>query len=177
MIVAIIACTASNNVIGYENTIPWYIPQDLTYFKNKTLYSPCIMGKNTFLSLKQPLKNRLNIVISSTLKDQKDVLIFKTLTEALLYLKELNKYPIVYIIGGEQLYKEGIKYADKIFLTKINKRFEGDTYFPKIPYKFAITDKDILYTQKYRLTFYTYKNKNLSFFKYVINRIKYFLLN
>ena len=70
-----------------------------------------------------------------------------------------------------------MKYADKIFLTKINKKFEGDTFFPQIPYKFAITNKDILYTQKYKLTFYTYKNKNLSFFKYLLNRAKYFLLN
>lgn len=176
MIINLIACMSRNHVIGINNSIPWYIPQDLTFFKDKTFNKPVIMGKNTYLSLGKPLKNRLNIVISTTLKPSDNILTFNTLSDALKYLHELHCQSC-FIIGGEKLYKEGLYFCDYIYLTKINKKFKGDTYFPKIPYNFKIIKSQILNTQKYRLNFIKYQKSNLNFLQFLINRFKYMILS
>ena len=176
MKISLIACMALNRVIGSKGTIPWYIPQDLTYFKDKTMYYPCIMGKNTFLSLKGILKDRLNIVVSRTLTPEEvpeEVLVFKSFEDALRHLIDLNTYSKVYVIGGEQLYRSALPLADEILLTKINKKFKGDTFFPQVPRTFAIQKKKVLCTQGYTLTFLTYSNLHLSFLQYLFNRLKY----
>lgn len=171
MIISMIACMAKNRVIGSNNRIPWYIPLDLIFFKNTTINHPVIMGKNTFLSLKKPLEGRLNIVISKTLENCDGVLIFKSLEEALDYLK--FRCTECFIIGGEKMYKEGLKYCDFIYLNKIDKNFKGDIYFPKIPTVFKIISQRMVYTGDYKLTLTKYQKTNLNYFQYLINRFMY----
>ena len=134
-----------NRGIGYKNSIPWYIPEDFKYFKNNTTQinnSGIVMGKNTWLSLpKKPLKNRENIILSSTLKET-DIVGYKN-TKIFNNMELLNDYITkkkepIWIIGGELLYSAYINndYLDKIYITNININKKCDTFFPKIPKHF-----------------------------------------
>jgi len=130
--VIIIAAVAKNNVIGKDNKIPWYIKEDFLRFKKLTTGHPIIMGKNTFLSLpKRPLPNRINIVL--TFKDDsfsyEDVIVKHDLKEA---ITEYGKKGNIYIIGGASIYNQSMEFATKLEITKLNKDYDGDTFFPKI---------------------------------------------
>ena len=143
--IGIILASTTSGGIGYKNSIPWYIPEDFKYFKINTTQinnSGIVMGKNTWLSLpKKPLKNRENIILSSTLKETdiagyKNTKIFNSMELLNDYITE-KKEP-TWIIGGELLYNAYINsdYLDKIYITNININKKCDTFFPKIPKHF-----------------------------------------
>ena len=143
MLFNIITAYDNKNGIGYKNDIPWYISKDLKRFKELTINNVVIMGKNTWESLPiKPLPNRFNIVISSTLKDDRIDHIFKTLDEALTHIDSNKKYNLktIYIIGGEKLYKEAIKsiLCDKVLVTEVYKNYNCDTFFPKLSNDFKL---------------------------------------
>jgi len=137
----IVACTLTGG-IGYNNTIPWDIPEDLKYFKyittttsNPNKINAVIMGRNTWNSIgNKPLKNRLNIIVSSTLNAQStDVLIVKSLDEAYAHLAQLYNIENVFAIGGSRLYNEAISDTryNKVYLTLImSSRIQCDAFFP-----------------------------------------------
>ncbi|ULQ58804.1 dihydrofolate reductase [Brucepastera parasyntrophica] len=129
--IIIIAAVSENNVIGKDGAIPWNIREDLQHFKQLTTGFPCIMGRNTYLSLpRKPLPNRPNIIISSTLKDAPDgVFIFTSLKEA---ISSFDTYEKIFICGGSSIYKEAVTIADEIELTRVHGIYEGDTFFPVI---------------------------------------------
>ena len=141
----IIAAVDLSNGIGFNNTIPWLNDySDLVDFKKITTecdsqqrLNVVIMGKNTWVSLnKKALPNRLNIIISSTLTDSYNSLVFKNLETCLETLKEqyFHKINKIFIIGGEQLYNEAIAHpmCHQIYLTKIPGHYICDKYFPVI---------------------------------------------
>lgn len=126
MSIKIIVATDEKGLIGKGNTMPWHLPADFKYFKDKTVGSPIIMGSNTFFSLGKALPNRKNIVISSRKLDIEGVEIYTTIEEA------LELYPDCFIIGGAKIYKYTLdnNLVDEIYLTKIHHTFEdGDAYF------------------------------------------------
>ena len=164
MIILIAACS-KNGVIGNNNQIPWHLPEDLKRFKKLTSGNAVVMGSKTFRSLGKPLKDRTNIVLTRDYKSLSDIggtWDFSTFesVEKVLNLG-IFKSEIIYIIGGAQIYKEFMPYADKILLTYIDKEFEGDTFFPEI-------DKEIWYignkidkeTPKFKYSYLTYIKKN-----------------
>lgn len=123
--VSIIACIDSNYGIGKNNDIPWKLKPDLKYFKQMTLNAVIIMGANTWRSIgSKPLPNRINLVISNTIPNS-----YKSIEDALTETKKYDK-PI-FIIGGESIYEQSFKYADTVYLTRINNDYECDTFFPK----------------------------------------------
>lgn len=150
----LIVAIDNKNGISKNNEIPWFIKEDLQFFKKTTLNSYVVMGKNTWLSLKKPLKDRINIVISSTL--QKSQLntpdhIFKDFQSCLFFLrKEITpltytsdysplytqnvKKTNIFIIGGSRLYNEAISYKEckNIYITEIYKNYNCDNFFPKL---------------------------------------------
>lgn len=134
MSVIIIAAAAKNRVIGKNNAIPWHIPEDMKRFKKLTWGHPVIMGRKTFESIKEklggPLPGRKNIVITSQKSYQapQGVEIFNFPLEALRAYQNQD----VFIIGGGKIYQQLMDYADLIYLTKVEKEVEGDTFFPKI---------------------------------------------
>ena len=141
----VIACVDSDFGLGKNNSIPWNIKDDMDYFKNMTTNNIVIMGRLTYESIGKALPNRINIVISNTLNqnDYIDVIIVKSVIESIIYVESLK--PIdknVYIIGGSNIYKEFLKkkIPYKIYLNKINKWYDCDTYF------------DHEYTKNYDLT-------------------------
>lgn len=131
MTLSLIVATDLNNGIGFENKIPWYIPEDLQYFKNITLNNTIIMGRKTFESLNnKPLKNRKNIVVTTKLENSSfNNLTFLNINQTKEFIMNNKNNEDIFIIGGSKLYDEFILECDYIYLTKINDSFKCDTYF------------------------------------------------
>lgn len=131
-----IAAMSKNRVIGKDNTLPWRIPEDLKFFKNKTHGKVLIMGRKTFESLPAHLPDRFHIVISrSAMESEEDDVQFVTsIHEALKVAEEMTEdWPEeVFVIGGGEIYSASLPMTDRIYLTVIDQSFEGDTYFPEI---------------------------------------------
>ena len=133
MKIKLIAATDLHYGIGKNGNLLFKIPEDLRLFKQFTTGNIVLMGRKTFDSIGcKSLPDRINIVISSK-KDFENVGIttFDNMETAVKYSKRNFPDKVLYIIGGGQIYKQGIKYADEIILTKYNKLYEdADTYFP-----------------------------------------------
>ncbi len=129
--ISLIVAKSKHNVIGDKGRIPWHIPNDLKRFKELTTGKTVIMGRKTFESLPEeykPLPNRINIVLSTDKTYQTNCcIVTDDLKKA---LRKAGSDKEVFIIGGEQVYKEGLRYADKIYVTEVDGEFKGDTYFP-----------------------------------------------
>ena len=119
--------------LGKNGNLLFKIPEDLRLFQQFTTGNVVLMGRKTFDSIGcKPLPDRINIVISSK-KDFENVGIttFDNMETAVEYSKQNFPDKVLYIIGGGQIYEQGIKYADEVILTKYNKLYEdADTYFP-----------------------------------------------
>jgi len=129
-IISIIAAMDEGGLIGKDNKMPWYIPEDLAWFKEKTRNKPVIMGRKTHESIGKKLPGRLNVVITRDKGYQsphKCVYTYNSLVDAINDYSGLNE---LMIIGGAELYTSAFSFVDKMYLTRIFARFEGDTYFP-----------------------------------------------
>ena len=137
--ISIIAAVAANNVIGSQNDLPWSLPEDLKRFKKLTTGHTVIMGRRTYESivarLGKPLPNRKNIVITRNKNYQvlEGVTVASSLDEALGENgNNDDRDKKIFIIGGEQVFKEGINKAETMYITEVKNSYEGDTYFPEI---------------------------------------------
>ena len=128
--ITIIAAAGSNNELGKDNDLVWHLPKDFKRFKKLTTGHHIIMGRKTFQSFPKPLPNRVHIVITrNTNYHPEGAIIVHSMTEALELSKDDDQ---AFIIGGGEIYKLGMKIADKIELTRVNSSFEADTFFPEI---------------------------------------------
>ena len=141
MILSSIAAMARNRVIGVDNKLPWSLPEDMKFFRETTKGHVMIMGRKTFESFGgKPLPNRFHIVVTRQ-EDYKfadpTVEIVHDLKMALELAHMLTtKYKAkfgeeVFVVGGGQIYQETIDLVDRIYLTVIEKDFEGDAKFPQ----------------------------------------------
>ena len=129
MIISLIAAIGKNNVIGVDNKLPWKLSADLKRFRQITSGKPVIMGRKTFESIGRPLPNRTNIIITRDKSYKADgCVVVHSSEEALNAAKGSEE---IMIIGGEQIFREFLPKADKMYLTIIDKDFEGDAYFPE----------------------------------------------
>ncbi len=138
MRIVIISAVAQNGVIGRSNgEMPWNIKEEFQHFKNTTLGFPIIMGRKTFETLGKPLKGRSNIVITKD-KDRDfgfdDVKKFHSLNAAIEYCRNL-KNDKIFIIGGGEIYRQGIDLADEMIISFMDFNADGDVYFPEIDEK------------------------------------------
>jgi dihydrofolate reductase len=126
--VSLIAAVSENGVIGVDNKLPWYIPDDLKRFKKLTSGNVVIMGRKTYDSIGKPLPNRMNIVISRN----KDLVIPGCLVvdSMVKAIRKAGTEDNIFIIGGGEIYNQGMVFAERIYLTKIHQEVEGDTTFP-----------------------------------------------
>lgn len=140
MILSAIAAMSQNRVIGKDNKLPWHLPEDLKYFKEKTKNKVLIMGRKTFESLGRPLPNRFHIVITRNQSyDIHDpmVEVVSSLSHALelahmLTAKYKEKFgDEVFIVGGAEIYKQSLDLIQRLYLTVIEQDFVGDAYFPE----------------------------------------------
>ncbi|WP_342245074.1 dihydrofolate reductase [Pseudomonas sp. OTU5201] len=136
MPLCLIAALAQNRVIGRDNQLPWHLPADLKHFKAMTLGKPIIMGRKTWDSLGRPLPGRLNLVVS---RQSGLVLegaeVFPSLESAIeraaAWAREEEAEELM-LIGGAQLYAEGLAQADRLYLTRVELAPEGDAHFPEV---------------------------------------------
>ncbi|SNC58553.1 type 3 dihydrofolate reductase [Sodalis endosymbiont of Henestaris halophilus] len=127
MIISLIAALAVERVIGMKNTIPWHLSADLAWFRRNTLDKPIIMGRRTFESIGKPLPGRHNIVLSSNLGDQDGITWVTTATQALIAAGPVAE---VMVIGGCKVYETFLPQSRRLYLTHINTKVDGDTWFP-----------------------------------------------
>ena len=127
---SLIVAHAKNNVIGYKNTLPWHLPEDLKRFRALTMSHHIIMGRRTFESLGRLLPGRTTVIVTRN-KDYKvaGALIAHNL-EAALLLASGDDEP--FLIGGAELYKDGLKHATKLYITEVHAEFTGDAFLPEI---------------------------------------------
>lgn len=129
----LIMARADNGTIGADNGIPWHISPDLKYFKKVTTGKPVIMGRKTYDSIGKPLKGRTNIVVT---RDQewaaKGVVVCHDLREAEKTAREravADGVDEIMVIGGAEIYARFLNAADRIYLTEVHRRYEGDAWF------------------------------------------------
>ncbi|HOE74536.1 MAG TPA: dihydrofolate reductase [bacterium] len=131
-LICIIAAVARNGVIGSRNTLPWHIPQDFLHFKRLTMGYPLIMGENTHSSIGGVLPGRTNIVLTHKKNfSKKGIKVAHSTDEALQIAGKENRDK-VFIIGGGYVYRQFIAIADRLYLTELNKDYNGEITFPSI---------------------------------------------
>lgn len=163
--ITLIAACSKNRVIGKDNKLIWHVPGDLKRFKELTSGHTVLMGRKTFESIGKPLPNRRNVILTRDKTFIADgCLIYNDLKEVLEFFKN-----DLFVIGGEEIYRQTIGYADYIDLTFIHKEYEGDAFFPEIPYWFheVKAKRQNLECDDFKWSYITYehtkhRNKRLS---------------
>ena len=135
-IISHLVAVSNDLVIGVDNDLPWNLKDDLAHFKKYTLNKIIIMGRKTFESIGRPLPNRINYVISRTVKQIDGAYVFDNLDDAMVAAdKHNNDMGIVneiVIIGGGYLFKETLPVMNKLVITKVDCNVLGDIYYPKV---------------------------------------------
>jgi dihydrofolate reductase len=130
--ISFIVAAGENNVIGKDNQLPWHLPSDMKYFKNQTWGMTVIMGRKSLESLGKPLQGRKNIVVTRN-KDWnvEGAEVAHSIDDAIELAKQTGVKEI-FILGGAEIFKTSMPIADRIYLTRIHHKFEGDAYFPEV---------------------------------------------
>jgi dihydrofolate reductase len=129
--ISMIVARSRNHVIGRDNQMPWKISADLQFFKRVTMGYPVVMGRKTWESIGRPLPGRRNIVVSRNAQLQlTGAEVAGSLDEALDRLSESSR---VFVIGGEQLFKQAFGKADRLYITEIEMDVEGGDTFFEVP--------------------------------------------
>jgi len=136
-----IAAAAENNALGKDNQLVWHLPDDFKRFKQLTTGHYIIMGRKTFESFPKPLPNRTHIVITRQKNYHPEGCLIADSIENAIAIVPQNED--AFIIGGGEIYKLAMPFADKIELTRVHAAFEGDAFFPKMdPAKWRLADSD-----------------------------------
>ena len=159
--ITLIAAAAENNALGKDNDLLWHLPEDFKRFKQITSGHYIIMGRKTFESFPKPLPNRTHIIITR----QKEYLaegclVVHSLEEALEIAPQNEE---IFIIGGAQIYKQALPFADKIDLTRVHIELDADAFFPE----FNTSEWNLVFSEKhfkdekhqFDFTFETYLKK------------------
>ena len=129
--IALIVAYDEERLIGKDGALPWYFKEDLQYFKRITEHHKAVMGRVTYesilKSLKKPLPNRENVVVSRQRLNDDEITVVSDL-EA--YLKGVKPEEKVFVIGGSMIYKIALPFADRLYITHVKGKYHGDTYFP-----------------------------------------------
>ena len=129
---SLIVAKAKNNIIGKNNSLIWHLPDDLKRFKALTSGHTIIMGRRTFESLGRVLPNRHHVILCNDMEmyvDNENVEILKDISELDGYINDNEEN---FIIGGATIYKLLMPYCSKMYITEIDKDFDGDVSFPEI---------------------------------------------
>ena len=129
---SIVVAKAKNNIIGKDNKLLWHLPEDLKRFKQLTTGHVIIMGRKTFKSLGRVLPNRKHVIFSKNPDfkvDDPNVEIVNSMLQIQEYIENEEEN---FVIGGAMIYNLLMPYVKKMYVTEIDKDFDGDTFFPKI---------------------------------------------
>ncbi|MDR5868144.1 dihydrofolate reductase [Halomonas koreensis] len=134
--VAMIAAMAANRVIGVDNRLPWYLPEDLKFFKRMTQAKPLVMGRKTYQSIGRPLPGRLNIVVTRDPDFAADgVRVCHDLASALDLADRqatIDGVDEIMVMGGGEIYAQALPRASRLYLTEVAVEVEGDARFPEL---------------------------------------------
>lgn len=133
MQISLIAAIGSKNELGANNQLLWHLPIDFKWFIEKTKGKPVIMGRKTMDSLGKPLKNRLNIVLSRQLIEVSEGFVLVKSWEEAFEVAQQSESNEIMVIGGAQIYKQALDFANRLLITHVDGEFNGaDTFFPPI---------------------------------------------
>lgn len=134
--VAMIVAMAKNRVIGVDGKLPWYLPEDLKFFKRMTQAKPLVMGRKTYASIGKPLPNRLNIVVT---RDEsfsaEGTRVCFDLASALLLADQqatIEAAEEIMVMGGGEIYRQALPYAQRLYITEVDVEVNGDAVFPEL---------------------------------------------
>lgn len=129
MRVSVIAAMAQNRVIGINNTLPWRLPEDLKHFKALTMGHHIVMGRKTYESIGKPLPGRTTVIVTRS-PDYAipGCLVAHSVEAALAACQDDDE---IFFVGGAELYRQVLPRADRLYLTEIQRPFEGDARFPE----------------------------------------------
>jgi len=129
MTITAVVAISENHVIGKDNKLLWYLPNDLKHFKEITTGHTVIMGRKTFDSVGKPLPRRRNIIVTRQAINIEGCEVVHSIEAALAVCADEQE---VFIVGGAEIYKQSMHLTDRIYLTIIHKEFEGDSFFPEL---------------------------------------------
>jgi len=132
MTISIIVAVSQNNVIGQENKLPWHLPADMKYFKQLTMGHPIIMGRSTYESIGKALPGRVNIVITRQEDFVAEGCVVVGDLKSAFEIAKQDSSDECFIIGGGDIIRQSLVWADKLYITRIFHNFEGDTFFPQL---------------------------------------------
>jgi dihydrofolate reductase len=127
---SLIVAFAKNQVIGVNNTLPWHLPEDLKRFKALTTGHHIIMGRKTYESLGRLLPGRTTVIVTRNKHYKVEGALIAHSLQAAWILAAGDSEP--FVIGGAELYKEGLNLATKLYITEVKAEFEGDAFFPEL---------------------------------------------
>lgn len=127
--ISLIVARTLNKVIGKDNAMLWHLPVDLAWFRENTLGKPVIMGRKTYESIGRLLPKRPNIILSRTGFAIDGAYSAISLEQAVELAKNFANSDEIMILGGGELFKQAMPFADKLYLTEIQANIEGDTFF------------------------------------------------
>ena len=131
--IAYVVAMDDNRLIGRDNGLPWRLPDDMRWFREKTIGKPCILGRKTYDSLParfRPLPGRLNIVVTRNPDyDAPGAVVVHSVDDALRAAGDVDE---VIIVGGADLFRELLLIVDRLYLTRVHGAAEGDVYFPDV---------------------------------------------
>ncbi|MDT8307500.1 MAG: dihydrofolate reductase [Anaerolineae bacterium] len=130
--VALIAALDQNGVIGYEGGVPWRLPDDIRWFRQMTMGKPVIMGRRTYESIGKPLPGRHNIVVTRQRDYHAPGCEVVSSPGAALVAATAQGAGEIMVIGGATLYAALLPQATRLYLTHVEGRFPGDTFFPPV---------------------------------------------
>jgi dihydrofolate reductase len=135
MKISIIVAVDENSLIGKGGSLPWHLPADLKHFKEVTMGHHILFGQTTYESINHPLPGRTNIILSDIPNyKSKGCVVVGSPKETIEYAKAKDENEL-FVCGGAMVYKTFLPLVDRIYLTMIRHKFEGDTYFPEIDKK------------------------------------------
>ena len=149
-IISHLVAVSNDLVIGVDNDLPWNLKADLAHFKKYTLNKIIIMGRKTYESIGRPLPNRINYVVSRTLKEISGTYVFSSLEEAILNAEkknlQMNIENEIVIIGGGHIFEETAQSINKLIITRVDCNIDGDIYYPK----FNLQKWELISTESYK---------------------------
>jgi dihydrofolate reductase len=127
--ISLLVAYAHGRVIGKDGKIPWRLPNDLRYVKRVTTGHTVVMGRTTFESIGRPLPNRRNVVLTRhNMLEIPGVEVVHSVEEVLALDDGLDD---LFVLGGENVYRQFLPLADRLYITEIDYKTEGDTFFPE----------------------------------------------
>lgn len=161
MKINVIAAVDEDNGIGRNGKLPWHISEDLKRFKELTLGKPIIMGRKTFESLKNPLPDRINIVVNSSLFGFENNAFWAYSLERALGYCNFNRFEEIFIIGGSSLFNSAVVIADTMYLTKVKGTHSCDVFFNGLNYDNwnLVSESKVMSSNGLKYSFLKYNKK------------------